>query len=63
MIEAFVKKHKFKKMSSQIDEIFFHFTQKKITRMYFLQSYKNILSLNFGTSKNFIITKQMHIYT
>ena len=63
MVEAYVKRYKFKDMSSQTDELLFHFTQKKIARMYFSQSYKdNVLSLNFGTSKNFIITKHMHIY-
>ena len=60
MAEAFVKKNKFKEISTQTDELHFNLTVKKTARMYFSQSYKEpVLSLNFGTSKNFIITNQM----
>ena len=60
MVEAYVKKFKFKDNFTQTDDLFFNFTEKKTARMYFSQSYKDhVLSLNFGTSKNFIITKHM----
>ena len=60
MVEAFVRMHKFKETSTQTDDLNFNLTSKKTVRMYFSQAYKEtVLSLNFGTSKNFIITRHM----
>ncbi len=60
MAEAYVRLYKFKEISTQTDDLNFSLTQKKTARMYFSQSYKEkVLSLNFGTSKNFIMTKHM----
>lgn len=60
MVEAFVKLNKFKESTTQTDDLNFNLTFKKTARMYFSQAYKEkVLSLNFGTSKNFIITKHM----
>ena len=60
MVEAFVRMHKLKETSTQTDDLNFNLTSKKTVRMYFSQAYKEtVLSLNFGTSKNFIITRHM----
>jgi hypothetical protein len=60
MVEAYVKLYKLKDSTSQTDDLNFNLTLKKTVRMYFSQAYKEkVLSLNFGTSKNFIITKHM----
>jgi hypothetical protein len=60
MAQAYVRLYKFKEISTQTDDLNFSLTQKKTARMYFSQAYKErVLSLNFGTSKNFIITKHM----
>ncbi len=55
-----MKLYKLKDSTSQTDDLNFNLTLKKTVRMYFSQAYKEkVLSLNFGTSKNFIITKHM----
>jgi hypothetical protein len=60
MVEAYVKLYKLKDSTTQTDDLNFNLTLKKTVRMYFSQAYKEkVLSLNFGTSKNFIITKHM----
>ncbi len=60
MAEAYVHLYIFKEISTQTDDIKFSLTQKKPARTYFSQSYKErVLSLNFGTSKNLIITKHI----
>ena len=60
MVEAFVRMHKLKETSTQTDDLNFNLTSKKTVRMYFSQAYKEtVLSLNIGTSKNFIITRHM----
>jgi hypothetical protein len=60
MVEANVKLYKLKDSTTQTDDLNFNLTLKKTVRMYFSQAYKEkVLSLNFGTSKNFIITKHM----
>ena len=42
------------------DELYIYLTNKKTARVYFSPAYKEkVLSLNFGTSKSFIITKEM----
>ncbi len=42
------------------DHLFIHLENKKTARIYYSSSYKeNVLSLNFGSSKNFIFTKSM----
>lgn len=42
------------------DELFIYLAKKKTLRTYFSTSYhQKVLSLNFGTTKSFIITKQM----
>jgi hypothetical protein len=60
MVEAYVKLYKLKDSTTQTDDLNLNLTLKKTVRMYFSQAYKEkVLSLNFGTSKNFIITKHM----
>ena len=60
MVEAYVKRYKFTETSTQTDDLYFSLTEKKTARMYYSQAYKEkVLSLNFGTSKSFIITKHM----
>jgi hypothetical protein len=60
MAEAFVRLYKFKEISSQTHDLNYSLTQKKTARMYYSQSFKErVLSLNFSTSKNLIITKHM----
>ena len=60
MVEAYVKLFRLKETGTQTDYLNFHLTNKKTVRMYYSQAYKEkVLSLNFGTSKNFIITKHM----
>jgi predicted GNAT superfamily acetyltransferase len=60
MVEAYVKLYKLKDSTTQTDDLNFNLTLKKTVRMYFSQAYKEkVLSLNFGTSKNYIITKHM----
>ena len=60
MVEAYVKLFKFTESSTQTDDLYFYLTPKKTARMYYSQAYKEkVLSLNFGTSKSFIITKHM----
>jgi hypothetical protein len=60
MVEAYVKLFRLKETGTQTDDLNFYLTNKKTVRMYYSQAYKEkVLSLNFGTSKNFIITKHM----
>jgi hypothetical protein len=60
MTEAYVKFFKLKEVYTQTDDLRFNLTERKTVRMYYSQAYKEkVLSLNFGTSKIFIITKHM----
>ena len=60
MTEAYVKLFKLKEVYTQTDDLSFNLTERKTVRMYNSQAYKEkVLSLNFGTSKSFIITKHM----
>jgi len=59
MLNCFDLKRKRLKRT-QTDDLTFHLTNKKTVRMYYSQASKEkVMSLNFGTSKNFIITKHM----
>jgi len=53
------KKHMYTQ-TGEIDDFFIRLNGRKTARIYYSSSYKEkVLSLNFGTSKNFIFTKSM----
>lgn len=63
MAQQMILARKYKNISTQTGdttELFINFTNKKTAKIYFSTAYKaRVLSINFGTSKSFIFTKDM----
>lgn len=63
MANVMIKMRKYKDVGIQTgnnDEFYIYLTNKKTLKTYFSTCYnQRVLSLNFGTSKSFIITKPM----
>lgn len=63
MTQLMVKLHNLKSVGVQTGdstELYITLTNKKTARVYYSSAYKEkVLSINFGTSKNFIFTKDM----
>ena len=63
MANQMILNRKYKNIGVQTgddNELYFYLTEKKTVRVYYSSVYKeNVISFNFGTSKNFIFTKLM----